>query len=136
MDTVTDPDPDQDYYFHTAGDRFRRPPIHLTGNLTADPERPRRHPLHYRGRLSLAHRGRRVGRRRAQLPPAERFGERGEHVAESLTKGARVVVPGTITARSWTPDAGRRTPAAGGRSGEDLDSSRGPPRPSRRACSG
>ncbi|GLZ55975.1 hypothetical protein Acsp07_55920 [Actinomycetospora sp. NBRC 106378] len=54
-----------------------------------------------------------MGRRRAQLPPLSALEERGEHVAESLATGARVVVPGAINARSWAP-------TEGGRSGETL----------------
>lgn len=38
--------------------------------------------------------------------PVTAWGRLAENVAESLTKGAHVVITGTIRARSWTPTEG------------------------------
>ena len=40
--------------------------------------------------------------------PVTVWGEQAEHLAESLTRGTRVVVVGRIAARSWTPTEGDR----------------------------
>lgn len=90
-------------------------PIQITGNLTRDPE------LHY-----LPTSGRAVARfdvavnarRRTEAGdwvdgettyyPCSAWGEVAEHLTESLTRGARVVVLGRIGARSWTPTEGER----------------------------
>ncbi|MEJ2870475.1 single-stranded DNA-binding protein [Actinomycetospora sp. OC33-EN08] len=89
-------------------------PIQITGNLTADPE------LQYlpNGRAAARFTVAVNSRRRTEggewvdgeptFYPVTTWGEQGEHVAESLTKGARVVVLGTIKARSWAPTEGER----------------------------
>lgn len=89
-------------------------PIQITGNLTADPE------LQYlpNGRAAARFTVAVNSRRRTEAGewvdgeptfyPVTTWGEQGEHVAESLTKGARVLVLGTIKARSWSPAEGER----------------------------
>lgn len=89
-------------------------PIQITGNLTADPE------MQYlpNGRAAARFTVAVNSRRRTEAGewvdgeptfyPVTAWGEQGEHVAESLTKGARVMVLGTIKARSWAPTEGER----------------------------
>ncbi|MDL5160531.1 single-stranded DNA-binding protein [Actinomycetospora termitidis] len=88
--------------------------IQVTGNLTADPE------LQYppNGRAAARFTVAVNARRRTEAGewvdgeptfyPVETWGEQGEHVAESLTRGAQVVVLGTVKARSWAPTEGER----------------------------
>lgn len=89
-------------------------PIQITGNLTTDPELtylPTGRPV---ARSSVA-----VNSRRRLLSgewtdagttffPVTVWAEQAEHVSESLIKGSRVVVLGTIKARSWTSTDGER----------------------------
>ena len=90
-------------------------PITLTGNLAADPE------------LRFSAQGRAIANLRVLSTPRRFdkqandwvdgetlgmnctvFGEAAENVAESLTKGAAVVVVGKIVSRSWENQAGEK----------------------------
>lgn len=87
-------------------------PIQITGNLTTAPELqylPTGRPV---ARFTVA-----VNTRRrldsgewadgdTTFFPVTVWAEQAEHTAQSLTKGARVVVIGSIKSRSWTPAEG------------------------------
>ena len=86
--------------------------VTMTGNLTRDPE------LRFTtGGAALAKFGLAVNRRRKVGDQWEdevsffdvvAWRELAENVAESLTKGLRVVVTGTLTQRSWETDTGEK----------------------------
>lgn len=84
--------------------------VHMTGNLTRDPE------LRFTASgVALATFGLAVNRRRKVGDDWEdevsffdvvAWRDLAENVAESLTKGTRVVVVGTLAQRSWETDTG------------------------------
>jgi single-strand DNA-binding protein len=83
----------------------------IVGNLADDPELrftntaiPRRQPA--RGRHPADPTGRRVARRRHQLPQDQRLRGQAEHLADSLAKGDRVMVTGRLRQRSWETSEG------------------------------
>jgi single-strand DNA-binding protein len=87
-------------------------PIQITGNLTTAPE------LHYLptdrpvARFTVAVNSRRRlesgewADGETTFFPVTVWAQQAEHTAQSLTKGSRVVVLGSIKARSWTPVEG------------------------------
>ena len=89
-------------------------PIQITGNLTSAPE------LRYLptgravARLTVAVNSRRRlesgewADGETTFFPVTVWAELAEHAAESLAKGSRVVVLGSIKARPWTPAEGER----------------------------
>jgi single-strand DNA-binding protein len=89
-------------------------PIQITGNLTTAPELqylPTGRPV---ARFTVAVNSRRRSEAGEWVDgettffPVTVWAEQAEHVAQSLAKGSRVVVLGTIKARSWTPTDGER----------------------------
>lgn len=89
-------------------------PIQITGNLTTAPELqylPTGRPV---ARFTVAVNSRRrtdVGDwvdGETTFFPVSVWAEQAEHAAESLTKGSRVVVLGTVKPRSWTPTDAER----------------------------
>lgn len=90
----------------------------IAGNLTADPELKEANGKPW-VRLNIAVNPREFDRESKEWKDGEpvywqatAFGDLAEHVAHSLSKGQRVVVYGTIKARSWTDkDSGTKRTA-------------------------
>ena len=89
-------------------------PIQITGNLSTAPELqylPTGRPV---ARFTVAVNSRRRSEAGEWVDgettffPVSVWAEQAEHAAESLTKGSRVVVLGSLKARSWTPTEGER----------------------------
>jgi single-strand DNA-binding protein len=89
--------------------------ITLVGNLTRDPEIKYSTAGNAIANLGLAVNYRKkVGDDWEDDPSffnITAFGELGEHVADSLNKGARVVVVGRLTQRTWETDEGDKRSA-------------------------
>ena len=81
--------------------------VSFAGNLTDDPELRHTEAGVARARFRVAVSGRRE--QEASFFTVVVWGDQAEHVAESLSKGSRVVVVGRLQQRSWTADGSARS---------------------------